>query len=139
MKKPVALLIAGVFALSVAIFARAAADITFADAVDNLDAGKATAFAIKSWFAGNKGKRVIWSGEVVEVEGKPGKVRVVMANFERPTYKGYNLIMMMYGNTSAAGDLKIGQKVEVSGIIHDYKPINSGGVIMYLGEGRILK
>jgi hypothetical protein len=107
--------------------------LTFGEVVDNLDLAKKTSMYVKEYWLRVKGEKVNWSGEVVNVKGGRNKVEVYVANKDRRTYKGYNIILIGYDKETAS-KFEIGQKISFSGYLHNYKTRKGNPVVISLNE-----
>ena len=109
------------------------ATLSFTDVVDNLDLTKHTSLAVKNYWKDIKGAEVTWKGTVQNVKGGKGKAQILVANKERKTYKGYNIVLVTY-NLEAAAKLEPGQPINFTGILYDYKGRKGNPIIIYLNE-----
>lgn len=107
--------------------------ITFGEVVDNLDLTQKTSMYVKEYWLKIKGQKVNWTGEVVNVKGGRNKVEVYVANKDRRTYKGYNIILIGYDKETAS-TFEIGQKIRFSGYLHNYKTKKGNPVVISLNE-----
>jgi len=130
-KKTGLLLISILFLASMA--AAQSGSIKFSEAVDKLNQSKNTSLGVKTNWQELKGQEVTWTGKVVNVKGGHDKAEILVSNKERPTYKGYNLVLETFDMTGAGG-LKIGQNFKFKGIINDYKGKRGNPVVIYLSS-----
>jgi hypothetical protein len=105
----------------------------FGEVSDRLNQIKNTELGVKTNWQELKGQEVAWTGKVVNVKGGHGKAEITVANKERPTYKGYNIVLETFDMTGAGG-LKIGQSIKFKGIINDYKGKKGNPVVIYLNS-----
>jgi hypothetical protein len=105
----------------------AAAGLSLGQVVDAVDGAKNTKAAAKANWANFKGQEVSWAGTVVNVDGKPGKYRVFVADRSRPLYDGYN-IRCLTSEEKAEG-MKRGQQVRFKGTLYKFNPKSPGAVI----------
>ena len=113
--------------------AQSNATLSFVDVVDNLDLTKHTSLAVKNYWKQIKGAEVTWKGKVQNVKGGRGKAQILVANKERKTYNGYNIVLVTY-NLDAAQDLELNQEISFTGLIYDYKGRKGNSIIVYLDE-----
>lgn len=91
-----------------------------------------------SYFWDNaKGRRVKWTGKVVDVKGGRGKAEITVLNDKKPAYKGFNIILVSY-KTDQAAALKKGEYITFSGDIYNYKGRSGNPIIVYLNNAEIL-
>ena len=107
--------------------------LSFTEVVDNLDLTKHTSLAVKNYWKQIKGIEVTWKGRVNNVKGGRGKAQILVANKERRTYKGYNIVLVTY-NLEAAAEIELNQKILFTGYIYDYKGRKENPIIIYLNE-----
>ncbi|MEJ2545286.1 MAG: hypothetical protein P8Y99_14555 [Calditrichaceae bacterium] len=113
------------------------ATLSFVDVVDNLDQTKHTSLYVKNYWKKIKGDEVTWQGIVYNVKGGRGKAQILVANKERKTYKGYNIVLVTYNLDTAAG-LKLNQEIKFTAFIYNYKGRRGNPIIMYLDEAVII-
>ncbi|MBU0673449.1 MAG: hypothetical protein KJ950_02245 [Proteobacteria bacterium] len=112
--------------------------LTFGEVIDNLDLKAQTKYHVKEYIKSLRGTEVSWKGEVTDVTGGRNKVRIMVANTDRPTVKGYNIVLTIYNDyDSAAANLKKGQIIKFSGALNNFKGGRNGGVIVFLDNARI--
>ena len=133
MKKSVlyALLLAGLLGFALPVLA--GKSIAFGTLVDHLDVRKNTKLHAKEYWRNVEGSEVRWSGVVENVRGGASKAKVYIANKTRPTYKGYNIVVVTLDVPKAA-NLKKGQHVRFKGMLDGYSAKRAGAVIT-LSEG----
>jgi hypothetical protein len=113
-----------------------AAQPSFGEMCEHLDRRKQTKIYVEEYWKGKKGTEVTWAGEVHDVSGGKSKAKVYIADKSRPTYKGYNIILVT-PDVPKAATLKKGQKIRFKGYLDDYDSKDIG-VIIELKEGQIL-
>ena len=114
------------------------ATLSFVDVVDNLDLTKHTSLYVKNYWKQIKSAEVTWKGTVLNVKGGRGKAQILVANKERKTYKGYNIVLVTY-NLNAAADIELGQELTFTGYIYNYKGRKGNPIIVYLDDVVIVK
>lgn len=112
-------------------------DADFARLVKDLNLQKQTKLYVVEHWKNYHGEEVSWTGKVIDVKGGRGKAVVYLAKDESPKYKGYNVILTV-PDTEAAGNLHKKDIIRFRGTLEDYKPIKSGGVIIYVNPGEIV-
>lgn len=117
-------------------YVNAAENVSFPQLIDHLDERKNTKLHSKEYWSNIKGKEVIWSGEVADVDGGKSKAKVYIADKSRPTFKGYNIKFETH-DVAKAANLKKGQKIRFKGLLDDYDS-KEGGAIITVKEGTIL-
>ena len=110
--------------------------LNFADFTDHLSLEKNTSMHVSYFWDKAKGKRVTWTGEVLDVKGGGGKAEILVANSERPVLKGYNIVLVSYKPAQAAA-LKKGENITFSGEVFDKKR-DEEALIIYLNNAEIL-
>jgi hypothetical protein len=105
----------------------------FTEVVDNLNLSKKTSLAVKTYWLELKGQEVSWSGNVVNVKGGRGKAEIYVANKQRSSYKGYNIILETY-DVEGAAKLDIGRSIKFKGLVNDYKGKQGHPVVIYLNQ-----
>jgi hypothetical protein len=133
MIKKISLLAAAITMILVSIVFAQNNSLSFGEVVDNLNLAKNTSLAVETYWLEIKGAEVTWSGEVVDVKGGKGKAKISIANKNRSTYKGYNIVLETFDMEGAA-KLKIGQDVRFNGLISDYKGKKGNPIIVYLNS-----
>jgi hypothetical protein len=120
------------------VAASSAADaITFSGLIDNLDVQKNTKLHVREYWKSVQNQEVTWSGEVYDVQGgAKSRVKILIADKLRPTYKGYNIVLTTT-DVAKAADIKRGQKIKFKGILHDYSAKRAGATVD-LTEGQLL-
>jgi hypothetical protein len=108
----------------------------FAEMVDHLDKRKNTKLHAQEFWKSVKDTEVTWSGEVVDVDGGSSKAKVFVADKARPTYKGYNIVVITH-DVAKAANLKKGQRIRFKGVLTDYDTKDTGA-ILELKETQIL-
>jgi hypothetical protein len=136
MNKIVLSIILGFLVISPLTAATAQKAISFGELFDNVDKRKNTKLHAQEYWKSVKGAEVTWGGEVVDVDGGGSKVKILIADKTRPTYKGYNIVIITYDIAKAA-NLKKGQRIRFKGVVTDYDSKDSGAVIE-LKEAQIL-
>ncbi len=107
--------------------------IDFSDIVDNLDYTKKTSLFAKNYWNNIAGQEVTWNGVVKNVKGNKRSARIFVANDERPTYKGFNIVLYTK-DVDMAGTLEIGQRIEFNGLLDNYKSKKGGSSVIYLKD-----
>jgi|WetSurSiteA1Bulk_404760.scaffolds.fasta_scaffold105662_1 hypothetical protein len=133
MIKKISFLAAAITMILVSIVFAQNNSLSFGEVVDNLNLAKNTSLAVETYWLEIKGAEVTWSGEVVDVKGGKGKAKISIANKNRSTYKGYNIVLETFDMEGAA-KLKIGQDVRFNGLISDYKGKKGNPIIVYLNS-----
>jgi hypothetical protein len=110
--------------------------LTFGNVVDSLNLSKKTALAVKTFWQEINGQEVSWSGKVVDVKGRRDGAQICVANDERSTYKGYNIVLETY-DKEAAAKLDIGDSVRFTGVLSDYKGKKGNPIVIYLNSVQI--
>lgn len=109
---------------------------SFKNVVDNLDLKKNTKLHVREYWKGIEGKEVMWSGTVFDVKAGRGKAEILIADKSRQTIKGYNIKIVVYDLSKAAG-LKKRQTVRFKGYLHDFSAGRHGGVFISLRDAEI--
>lgn len=136
MKKSMLFVLWALYAAVFTGYANAAENVSFPQLIDHLDERKNTKLHAKEYWSNIKGKEAIWSGEVVDVDGGKSKAKVYIADKSRPTFKGYNIVLVTH-DVAKAANLKKGQKIRFKGLLDDYDS-KEGGAIIKLKEGDVL-
>jgi hypothetical protein len=106
----------------------AAGPASFGQLVDNLDQRKNTKLHTQEYWKTVKGQEVTWSGEVVDVDGGSSKAKIYVVDKSRPTYKGYNIVVVT-SDVAKAMTIKKGQKLRFKGLLDDYDRKDAGAVV----------
>ncbi len=128
MKKIALSIIVGMLAITPLAPAVAQKALGFAELFDHVDLRKNTKLHAQEFWKSVKDTEVTWSGEVVDVEGGSSKVKIRAADKSRPTYKGYNIVIITH-DVSKAADLKKGQRFRFKGILTGYDSKDAAAVI----------
>jgi hypothetical protein len=110
--------------------------LSFAAAVDALDPMKNTSLGIKAFWQGWKGRQVTWNGSVHDVQVGRTHQKIYIANSDRPTYRGYNVVLSISDYNHVAL-LKKGQQILFSGILHRYTARRGNPVVISLERGEL--
>jgi hypothetical protein len=105
-----------------------AAGPTFGELSEHLDRRKQTKLHAEEYWKSKKGTEVNWAGEVHDVDGGKSKAKVYVADKSRPTYKGYNIVLVT-PDVPKAAMLTKGQKIRFKGYLDGYDSKDIGVVI----------
>ncbi|MEE9523366.1 MAG: hypothetical protein V3V59_01285 [Thermodesulfovibrionales bacterium] len=112
-------------------------DRTFESVYDNLNPKENTDIHIKAFWKKVDGIEVIWEGDVHDVKGGRGRAKIYLDHADRPSKKGFNMLLTTY-DMSKAIELKKGQHIRFSAILYNYKRTGSSGIILYLDNAEIM-
>lgn len=90
---------------------------SFSELKQNLDRDRNTRAYVKAYWKKVKGRRVSWSGEVVDVGGGFRDRYKVYLRVDSPGIE-YNVVLVVKGESAAL--LKKGSTIRFSGRLHDY-------------------
>jgi hypothetical protein len=122
-----------VLVLILVSIAFAANQLSFSEVADNLNLSKKTSLYVKTYWQEIMGQEVYWIGKVVNVKGGKGKAEVLIADKDKPLYKGYNIVLETF-DIEGAGKLEIGQTLKFKGLLSNYKGKQGNPVIIYLNQ-----
>ncbi|MEW6067821.1 MAG: CsgG/HfaB family protein [Nitrospirota bacterium] len=109
-----------------------AGDLTFEIVVDNLDIQKNKKSHVKEFWRAVKGKEVVWSGSVRNLNIGRKSAKIFIANNAMPLINGYN-ILLITRDKEKAEKLNAGQQIKFKGSIADYDRGKSGdAVVVYI-------
>jgi len=109
----------------------------FNDFTDHLNLSKNTSMHVSYFWDKAKGKRVKWTGKVVDVKGGGGKAEITVANSKDPNYEGFNIVLTSYKPGQAAA-LKKDEYITFSGEVCSYKGREEQPIIVYLNNAEII-
>ena len=111
--------------------------LNFVDFTDHLSLEKNTSMHVSYFWESAKGKRVKWTGKVLDVKGGQGKAEITVINKKKPASDGYNIMLVSYKPGQAAA-LKKGEYITFSGELYNYKRRSDHSIIVYLNNAEIL-
>jgi len=110
----------------------------FTEFVDHLDLTKNTSLSVKTFWSGAVGKTVRWGGKLVDAKMGRGKAEVLAVNDARPSYRGYNMVVVFYSDFDKLEKLRKGDSFVFEGVVYNYKGRSGHPVIVYVKNARIL-
>ena len=91
-----------------------------------------TSLTRKTFWGKHVNEKVSWSGELVDVKGRPGKYELHLNNKSRGTYKGFNMILVSYTSDGSVPALKMGDHVKFTGNLYNFRLKANNVVIPYV-------
>lgn len=115
--------------MMLALAAAAAANLSFATVIDNLDLRNNTKLHAREYWKSIQDQQVTWAGEAYDVQGGArSRVKIYVADKSRPLYKGYNIVVNT-NDVEKAANIKKGQRVKFTGALRDFSSKRAGAVI----------
>jgi hypothetical protein len=113
------------------------AALNFTDFSEHLDLSKNTSMHVSYFWDNVKGKRVKWTGKVVDVKGGNGKAEITVVNSDDPDFKDFNIVLTSYKPDQAAA-LKKDEYITFYGDLCTYKGAGKQPIIVYLDNAEII-
>jgi len=135
-KNALQLLFAAFCAALIASQPATAAGPSNAQLVDQLNPKKSTKLQHKEIWKKYKGEEVTWSGTVVEVKDSRKSAVIYLADKSRKSHNKYNITVVVRDKERAA-ELKLGQKITVTGTLYDFDIHSDGSITVDLKPGEV--